>query len=583
MATDPIDLYSGRINEEFILQQVNYHVQGDQWSDIKSRNEDMDRLYAGHLTELFPDETSLPDVLLTENKFKNSLHDSTRLAKEGRGMPRSIPRGDKDSDRIDAKVREAIFTTYWTVGRGRTIERSLYMDLAGTGMAAVAAYYNDDSPYPQYTRLNPRYCYPTVRNNALHDLVHIETLKERVAAQMYPKLGLNDDPKNSNDVMLVCYYGATEVAEAIVLAKTATQPAEARFTQRWLHRLGRVPVAFRQIDTFDGSIRGIFDQLQGPMVVRNKIMRFMTDYLESIAHSPIVTKGVENADETPGPTTVYRLDPDIDGATMFRLPPGAPAGTVWGMLNYTDQQESREAIEPSSRVGSIQQSQASGSFVYSTQGALTSFVTEMQDCMSDLREQLDIVCNRIDEEWMDFAKPLVKAVGKKKTYVPRTDIDGWYYHTVEFGATAGLDRVNGDTRVLNHLSARLIDRGTARDNIDYLDDDTSIQEKIDRENLADALLQRVATDPNTPLSTLAKTIIAMGQGGSMVEALEEIVPELVAAEQAAQTQPGTGPQTAPPGTPEPEGVPTGAPGGPGALPSQVRLPQAPLQQVFVKG
>jgi hypothetical protein len=346
-----------------------------------------------------------------------------------------------------------------------------------------------------------------------------------------------------------------------------------------MHKLGRVPVAFRKVDTYDDSIRGIFDQLQGPMVVRNKIMRFMVDYLESIAHSPIVAKGVENADETPGPTTIYRLDPDIDNASMGRLAPASPAGTVWGMLNYTDQQESREAIEPSSRVGSIQQSQASGSFVYSTQGALTSFVTEMQDCMSDLREQLNIICNRIDEEWLNFSKPLVKAVGKKKTYIPMTDIDGWYYHTVEFGATAGLDRVNGDTRVLNHLSARLIDRGTARDNIDYLDDDTSIQEKIDRENLGDALLQRVATDPNTPLSTLVKTIIAMGQGGGMIDALEQVVPELVAAEQAAQ-QPTGGPPTAPPGTPPPGAAPAGVGG---ALPSQVKLPQAPLQQVFVRG
>jgi len=576
MSASPIEMYQGRLTEEFILQQVNYHVNNDHIDDIKRRQEEMDKLYAGHIKELFPDETSLPDVMLVENKFKNSLHDSTRLAKEGRGLPRAVPRGDRDKDRDDAKVREAILSTYWVVGRGRTIERSLYMDLAGTGMAAVAGYYNDDSLYPQFTRLNPRYCYPTVRNNALYDLLHVETIKERVAAQMYPNLGLNDDPKNTRDVQLVCYYGPEEVAEAVVLAATGSQKAEARFTQRWRHRLGRVPVAFRKIDTFDDSIRGIFDQLQGPMIVRNKIMRFMTDYLESIAHSPLYSKGVENADEIPGPMTHYRLDPDMDNPTIGRVPPAAPAGTVWGMLNYTDQQESREAIEPSSRVGSVQQSIASGSFVYSTQGALTSFVTEMQDCMSDLREQLNIVCNRIDEEWMDFSKPLIKSVGKKKTYTPKVDIDGWYHHTIEFGATAGLDRVNGDTRVLNHLSARLIDRGTARDQIDYLDDDTTTQDKIDRENIADAILQRFATDPNTPISVLVKTWIAM-DGEDLATALEEAVPELVAAEQAAQPQTG-GPTAPEPGTPPEAGAET-----PQSPAPPVALPRAPLQQVFVKG
>jgi hypothetical protein len=271
--------------------------------------------------------------------------------------------------------------------------------------------------------------------------------------------------------------------------------------------------------------------------------------------------------------TALILDDDVDGAGVSRLAPAAPAGTVWGMLNYTDQQESREAIEPSSRVGSVQQSIASGSFVYSTQGALTSFVTEMQDCMSDLREQLNTVMCRIDEEWMDFSKPLLKSVGKKKMYTPSKDIDGWYHHTIEFGATAGLDRVNGDTRVLNHLSARLIDRGTARDQIDYLDDDTSIQEKIDRENVADALLQRFATDPATPISSLANIWLKMGSGGSLVAAMEEVVPELVAAEQASQPQAGA-PAAAEPGAPPPEGAPAGtAP--------DVKLPQAPYQAVFV--
>jgi hypothetical protein len=433
--------------------------------------------------------------------------------------------------------------------------------------------------YPQFTRLNPRYCYPTVRNNALWDLMHIETLKERVAAGMYPNLGLNDDPKNSSDVFLACYYGKEEVVEAIVLPGNDHQRAEARFTQRWKHKLGRVPVAFRKIDTFDDSIRGIFDQLQGPMIVRNKIMRFMTDYLESIAHSPLESMGVENADELPGPLTHYKLDPDVEGAHIGRVPPAAPAGTVWGMLNYTDQQESREAIEPSSRVGSVQQSIASGSFVYSTQGALTSFVTEMQDCMSDLREQLGIICNRIDEQWMDYSKPLIKAVGKKKSYTPSSDIDGWYHHTIEFGATAGLDRVNGDTRVLNHLSARLIDRGTARDQIDYLDDDTTTQDKIDRENLGDAIMQRFATDPTTPMSVMVQTWLAM-DGESFTKALEEAVPQLQAAEQAAQTQTG-GPTAPEGGTPPPQG------GGEPAADAQVQSallraqPSPSRQQVFV--
>src|SRR4029077_18643489 len=128
-----------------------------------------------------------------------------------------------------------------------TIERSLYMDLAGTGMAAVAGYYNADSMYPQVTRLNAGFSYPTVRNNGLYDLLHVEEIKERVAAQMYPGYGLDDAPDNTRTVKLVCYYGPQEVVEAIVRTKTEAYPASAVITQRWLHKLNRVPVAFRKI------------------------------------------------------------------------------------------------------------------------------------------------------------------------------------------------------------------------------------------------------------------------------------------------------------------------------------------------
>ena len=97
-------------------------------------------------------------------------------------------------------------------------------------------------------------------------------------------------------------------------------------------------------------------------------------------------------------------------------------------------------------------------------------------------------------------------------------------------------------------------------------DDTSEQDDIDAENIIDALLQRFATDPATPMSVLAQVMTSMGEEGlSLVQAMSKAAPQMVQTEQAAQ-----------PGAEELPAEPTIAPA------TAPRLPSAPLQQVFVR-
>ena len=173
---------------------------------------------------------------------------------------------------------------------------------------------------------------------------------------------------------------------------------------------------------------------------------------------------------------------------------------------------------------------------------------------------------------MDFAKPLIRPVAGKKTYVPSEDIDGWYFHEVKYGAGAGLDRLNTDQRVTNHVLAGLISREEARGEIDYLDDSMSTQEKIDKENIATAILQRFIADPTTPMPAMVETFLAMADGKSLTDALKETLPALQQAQQAQlPRQPGL--PAAPEGAP-----PEGATGG--ILPTEVPLSKPPLAQLF---
>lgn len=546
-----INVERSRVDEDYILNQFNYHYDSENFRQRLDRMESGDQLYRGELSGLFPEDNTLPDIPFVENKFKNALHDIARLAAEGRGAVKAIPRGDRDRDMKGARRLESINEGYWTLNQGQRLERKLYLDLAGAGSGAISVYANaSQSEYPIAHYLNPRFGYPDVRNGKLQTYLQAESVKERVLARQFPHLGLDAAPDNPREVFFVCLHDEQAVWEAVVLnASDAGTPDHAQIVKKWEHGIDRVPVAFEMLDTYDGAFHGLFEQLSGPLVVRNKIVKFMVDYLESIVHAPIVAEGVINPGDTPGPEVIYQLDPNSERASMGRLAPAAPANTVFGMLQYMQDQEEKESIQPPSRAGNVSQSIASGSFVDRTQGQLTSVVKELQDKMASLREQYNEICMKLDEAHLDFSKPLIRPVSGDKEYTPSKDINGWYFHEVKFGAGAGLDRLNADQRVQAHLAARLISREEARAEIDYLDDSASSQDKIDRENLSDVIFQRMVQDPATPMSALGAVWLDMKkQGKSLDEALEAHLPEILAKEQELAAA------AAPAGLPAPEGA-----------------------------
>lgn len=543
-------IYESRITEDYLVQQTNAARQSDSHRAHKGRISDFDALYRGDFSALFPNETSIPEMPLVENKVKNATHDLARLASEAKGTPVFMRQAESEKAKKEAAVRSVIADTLWRMGGGPKIERNEYIDMEVTGYAAVAAYYNDSSDYPIFMRLDPRLCYPDVQNGTLVSMLYAEELKERVAAWLWPEAGLNADPKNDATVLAILYYDKDETVQAICGLKGKSGVANsATITDRWVHGIGCPPVAFEALPSADGTYHGLFDQLGGPLMARNKTVRLLVDYLESMAHAPFESKNVLNSDDEPGPNTVYQHDPNSEQSFLRRVAPAAPAGSVFGLLQYMDSQESAEAIQPPARVGIVSQSIASGSFVTSTQGTLSSVVKELQDSVASLREQLGVIAMKIDEKWCNKEKPLWRSIGNKQTYTPAEDINGWYHHTIQYGASAGLNRSEADVRVLQHLGAKLISNELAREQLDYIDDTTVEQARIDREQLSNVLFQRFVADPNTPVSALAEAITEMAKGKSLVEVVEKIIPTLQQAEQQAQqnaaAKAGTGEATPP--------------------------------------
>jgi len=573
------DLYASRITEEYLVSQVNSLRGSDSHQEHKQRVQKFDKLYAGDFSALFPNETSLPAEPLVENKIKNAAHDLARLSNEAKGTPVFTRQGESAEAQKKAAVRSVIADTLWRMGGGPKIELREYLDLAVTGMAAIATYTDSSSEYPIHMRLDPRLCYPDTHNGTLISMIYAEEMLERNAAFLFPDLPLNGKADNDAKVLNVIYYDKDEVVQAVCGLKGA-KARNAEISRRWVHNLGVIPVAFVSLASVDGTYHGLFDQLGGPLMMRNKIIRLLADYLESMAHAPFESKNVLNSDDEPGPNTIYQHDPNSEQSFIRRVAPAAPAGSVFGLLQYADSQESAEAIQPPARVGIVSQSIASGSFVTSTQGTLSSVVKELQDCIAELRQTCNVIAMKIDERYLNTEKPLWQAIGRRATYTPREDIDGWYHHTIQYGASAGLNRSEADVRVLQHMGAGLISKELAREQLDYIDDITVEQDRIDKEQLASVLFQRFVADPNTPVTALADAIVSMGKGKSLVDVVEKIIPELQKAQEQAQ-QAAAGGGAPGEGPPEAADQQASLEAG-GQLGQNVEFAPTPLQQQIVR-
>lgn len=154
----------------------------------------------------------------------------------------------------------------------------------------------------------------------------------------------------------------------------------------------------------------------------------------------------------------------------------------------------------------------------------------------------------VDEKHVDREKPLSRPVARKKSYKPSTDIAGNYVTKVIYGAGAGLDRLNADVRIIQHLGARLISRETAREQLDYLDERSEEQDKIDRELGADALVQKFFTE--APWELIAQVLDEQDKGTPVSQAIRKVTAvlrEQAAAQATAEPEPvqeGEAPQPA---------------------------------------
>jgi hypothetical protein len=212
-------------------------------------------------------------------------------------------------------------------------------------------------------------------------------------------------------------------------------------------------------------------------------------------------------------------------------------------------------------------------------------VRELQRGLADMQHQGAAIMYALDENHLDFEKPLCRGVGKKKTYRPHRDIDGRRELAVAYGAGAGLDQQATDVRMLNYYSAGIAPARRVLMETNFADDPEAWLDERQNEELERVALQRFAGDPTTSLDFLMSVLKKKrDEGLDFVEAYTETMQEMQST-QPTEGAPGiiSPTQPAPTSAEEMEqGAPATAPvagiplGGAGFQPQ-------PLQQVFVSG
>ena len=535
-----------------------------------------------------------PSILNLADKM---TRDSARLASEMSPSYLSPAYGESKDHLTSQRVRSVIGDGYFKYTKWEIQRPQLVMDMV-TGGAAFMAFWPDaaKSVYPMSMRIDPLACFPTIVNNEITDLLVVTTMTLRQVQALYPEqwAALSRSLKktlfeNGGDTLeLYDYYAPDQCVRGFGVTGEDNSIMAAQVVQAWNPETdGRPPVAYTQLPSPDGAMRGLLDQVKGQLAAKDEMVKDILEVSAQAAFSPWEAYGVLNPDTPPGPDVIYNHDPSLEGRSfMRRVQPSTFSPQLPQVLSFLEDQTRAQLSYPATRQGEVPVSQGSGSFVAATQGDLTSMVRELQRGLADLQRQGARIMYAIDENHLDMVKPLCRAVGRKKTYRPSTDIDGRYELQVAYGAGAGLDRITTDSRMLNYYSAGIVPGRRVLGETDFVDDPEAWLDERQNEELERVALQRFAGDPTTSLDFLMTVLAKKREDGlDFVEAYTETMKEMESTQPApAGGQPGVI-SPAQPGVSGAEEIGQGAPatapvGGAPAIPGQFQ-PQ-PMQEVFIK-
>jgi len=335
--------------------------------------------------------------------------------------------------------------------------------------------------------------------------------------------------------------------------------------------LKKMMVVIAKRPSLDGEMRGQFDDVLGIQLLRNRFALLAMEAAEKSVQAPIVVPQDVN-DLAVGPDAIIRTS---QPQGVRRVDLNIPAGA------FTEQQLLQQELRtgtryPEGRTGNIDASIITGQGVQALMGGFDTQVKSAQAIFASALRDVISLCFEVDERFFNFTKT-IRGVDAGSPYsidyLPSKDIKNDYSADVRYGMLAGLNPAQGLIFMLQALGGKLISKDLAQRELPFGVNVTQEQEKIEVEDLRQALVaslqqytqtipQMAATgaDPSDVIRKVAGVIKARQKGTALEDAVENIfAPE--------ELPPAGAPQMVEQPSPAPAALAGGASQGEEAVPS----------------
>lgn len=342
--------------------------------------------------------------------------------------------------------------------------------------------------------------------------------------------------------------------------------------------LGKMMIVVARKPSIDGEMRGQFDDIIGIQLLRNRFALLAMEAAEKSVQAPIVLP--QDVQELPlgGDAVIRTASPAAVRRVELTIPAGA--FTEQTLLN----QELRVGARyPEGRTGNIDASIVTGQGVQALMGAFDTQVKSAQAIFASALRDVISLCFEVDENIYPETKN-IRGIDAGSPYEieynPVKDIKGDYSADVRYGMLAGLNPAQGLIFMLQALGGGLISKDLAMRELPFTVNVTQELEKIEIENMRQALLGSLQAytqaipqiaasggDPTEIIGKITSVIKARQKGQALEDAIDAAfakpevqVPPAGAAPSMVE-QPSPAPAEAPVGgSPSPvEAAPTPAP------------------------
>ena len=330
-----------------------------------------------------------------------------------------------------------------------------------------------------------------------------------------------------------------------------------------LNPLGKMMVVVARRPSIDGEMRGQFDDVLGIQLLRNRFALLAMEAAEKSVQAPIVVPQDVNELQM-GPDAIIRT---ATPQQVRRVDLNIPAGA------FTEQQLLQQELRtgtryPESRTGNIDASIVTGQGVQALMGGFDTQVKSAQAIFASALKDVISLCFEIDERYFNINKT-IRGVDAGSPYsidyMPGKDIKNDYSADVRYGMLAGLNPAQGLIFMLQALGGKLISKDLAQRELPFGVNVTQEQEKIEVEDLRQALITSLqqytqtipqmaasGVDPSSVIRKVAGVIKARQKGTALEDAVEDIfAPEELPPASAPQVeQPSPAPAALAGGAPE---------------------------------